>query len=234
MAGVSLGPFPSYQSRFLGSTATELFSLSSPSHPVSQAYNSALSTCLAHHVRILYIGSIDDQLVSLSSATHTSAIHPYIYRAVFVDGRIHAPDFLTHLVGFALKLRNLGVGDHGLVKELSGPLAGSLYTGEGHSRIYEEQDVYELGVRHALDTETLNGAANPALEVKAYETPASGAAANPYFLPWAMRGVLEEELVRTELKGETEELLALFEKWRPTSKVLKDVRFRLEAVKSKL
>jgi hypothetical protein len=47
------------------------------------------------------------------------------------------------LVGFALKLRNLGVPDHGLVRELSNPLAGSLVGGEGHSRIYEDEAVYE-------------------------------------------------------------------------------------------
>ena len=49
---------------------------------------------------------------------------------------------LSHLVGFALKLRNLGVADHGLIRELSSPLAGSLYTGEGHSRIYDDEAVY--------------------------------------------------------------------------------------------
>lgn len=50
---------------------------------------------------------------------------------------------LAHLVGFALKLRNLGVSDHGLIRELSAPLAGSLYTGEGHSRLYDDGKVYE-------------------------------------------------------------------------------------------
>jgi hypothetical protein len=50
---------------------------------------------------------------------------------------------LTHLVGFALKLRNLGISDHGLIRELSSSLAGSLYSGEGHSRIYDDDSVYE-------------------------------------------------------------------------------------------
>lgn len=49
---------------------------------------------------------------------------------------------VSHLVGFALKLRNLGVQDHGLIRELSGPLAGSLYTGDGHSRLYDDEAVY--------------------------------------------------------------------------------------------
>ena len=50
---------------------------------------------------------------------------------------------ITHLVGFALKLRNRGISDHGLIRELSSPLAGSLYSGEGHSRLYDDRIVYE-------------------------------------------------------------------------------------------
>lgn len=57
-------------------------------------------------------------------------------------GRTNRKCSLTHLVGFALKLRNLGISDHGLIRELSTPLAGSLYTGEGHSKIYEDDAVY--------------------------------------------------------------------------------------------
>lgn len=57
---------------------------------------------------------------------------------------------------------------------------------------------------------------------------------NPYILPFAMRGVLEEEYVRTELSNETNELLKQFDDWKPSNKALKDVKFRLEGVRSKL
>lgn len=231
MAGVNLGPFSSYQSRYFGGSAAELFDFARPDSAVSKAYQSALTTTLAHHVRLVYIGSIDDQLVSLESSTFACVSHPYIFRAVFVDGRLHAPDFITHLVGFALKLRNLGVPDHGLIRELSGPLAGSLYGGEGHSRIYEDPAVYALAVQHALETASLD--VHVPMATHAYEVP-SPANSNPYFLPWAMRGVLEEEYVKRELQGETSFLLDQFDGWRPSSKVLKDVKFRLDAVKSKL
>jgi hypothetical protein len=70
--------------------------------------------------------------------------------------------------------------------------------------------------------------------VKKYEGPPGAKDSNPFFLPWAMRGVLEEEVVRRELGDECNELLRLFDEWRPQSKGLKDVRFRLEAIKSKL
>ena len=49
-----------------------------------------------------------------------------------------------------------------------------------------------------------------------------------------MRGLLEEEFVKKELGQEVEELLSMFEEWKPTGKQLKDVKFRLEGVRSKL
>ncbi|THY84035.1 hypothetical protein D6C95_08281 [Aureobasidium pullulans] len=272
MAGVNLGPFADYKSRWLGAgAAAELFEFSRQDSRVSTEYKAALDGVLRHGVRITYCGSIDDQLVSLESSTFTTLTHPYVYRAVFVDGRLHAPSFLTHLVAFALKLRNLGVSDHGLIRELSLPLAGSLYGGEGHSRIYDDPAVYTLALRFCLETTDLATPASvssdaasrrssrggPPESVSAanslrrgsvsasaipgippvfapFEIPASGANANPYFLPWALRGILEEEVVRGDMGGEVQELVGAFEEWRPTSKVLKDVRFRLEGVRSKL
>ena len=66
MAGVNLGPFPDYKSRLFSSgTAGELFEFSNPKSLVSQRYEDALRIALGHGVRIVYIGSIDDQLVSL-------------------------------------------------------------------------------------------------------------------------------------------------------------------------
>lgn len=161
-----------------------------------------------------------------------------------------------------MKMRNLGLSDHGLIRELSPALAGSLYGGEGHSRIYDDQGVYQLAVQHALETTSLPippSQARPstsasismkginipvpgakvderdiyALRVKDYDNVGSGNQ-NPYFLPWAMRGLLEEEFVKKELGEEVEELLTRFEEWKPTDKRLKDVKFRLEGVRSKL
>ncbi|KAF2028679.1 hypothetical protein EK21DRAFT_101703 [Setomelanomma holmii] len=260
MAGVNMGPFIEYKTKYFGPTAAELFEFSNPKSLVSQMYLAALDEVLRFGVRIFYVGSIDDQLVSLESSTFSTLSHPYIYRAVFVDGRIHAPDFLIHLVGFTLKLRNLGLPDHGLIRELSPALAGSLYGGEGHSRVYEDPAVYALAVQHALETTSLPTPpqARPStgssfqginipiigekadvkdlykLRVKDYEPSATSANPNPFFLPWAMRGLLEEDFVKKELGKEVEELLGMFEEWKPTGKQLKDVKFRLEGVRSKL
>jgi len=239
MAGISLGPFSSLQSRFLSppnSSAGELFDFATVTSTVSTAYTSALRTCLSHTpnaVRVALIGSIDDQLVSLESSLFNTVSHPYIFRAVFVDGNIHAPNFLTHLVAFALKVRNFGGSDHGLVRELSNPLAGSLYGGAGHSTIYQEQAVYDLGISWALDSADLPATQRPELVIQADYEPAT-TASNPYLLPWAMRGLLEEDVVKTKLQEEAKELVKQFDEWKPVTKVLKDVKFRLEAVKTKL
>ncbi|OBT62271.1 hypothetical protein VE03_08562 [Pseudogymnoascus sp. 23342-1-I1] len=229
MAGVSLGPFTDYKSRLFSGSAAELFDFADLDSEVSRSYHESLSVVLKYGVRVTYVGSIDDQLVSLESAVFSPVDHPYIYRSVFVDGRIHAPDFITNLVGFALKLRNLGVSDHQLIKALSAPLAGSLYSGEGHSRLYDEEAIYDLSVQFALETTSVNQ--NVDLKV---QRSATNSNSNPFQLPWSMRGLLEEDVVKTELDQEAKELLLQFEEWKPTTKVLKDVKYRLEVIKSKL
>lgn len=151
-----------------------------------------------------------------------------------------------------MKLRNLGISDHGLIRELSAPLAGSLYTGEGHSRLYDDEGVYQcVGITliplfcHTFDKLTAFHDDRLAIEFALETTSAPRAtlevqnqhrssAPNPFILPFAMRGVLEEEYVRRELSAETTSLLQQFEEWKPTSKVLKDVKFRLEGIRSKL
>ncbi|KAL6248547.1 hypothetical protein RBB50_004802 [Rhinocladiella similis] len=227
MAGVNMGPFQEYKSRWISGSAGELFEFSDPNSKVSTIYLEAMEVILRFGVRLTFIGSIDDQLVSMESSIFAPLTHPHIYRAVFIDSRVHAPNFLSHLVGFALKLRNVGVPDHGLIRELSSPLAGSLYGGEGHSRIYEDDAVYDIAISFALETDALK-------DVPISKRQTSTTAANPYILPFAMRGILEEDYVKTELQNEARELLAQFDDWKPATKALKDVKFRLEGIRSKL
>lgn len=94
MAGVSLGPFPDYKTGLgiLMGSAAELWEFGDPQSEVSKKLEAAVKTVLGYGARITYIGSIDDQLVPMESAIYAPAHHPYIYRAVFIDGRIHAPD----------------------------------------------------------------------------------------------------------------------------------------------
>lgn len=65
MAGVNLGPFADYKSRFFGGSAAELFDFSNPQSRVSLEYASSIEIVLRHGVKVTYVGSMDDQLVSL-------------------------------------------------------------------------------------------------------------------------------------------------------------------------
>lgn len=85
-----------------------------------------------------------------------------------------------------------------------------------------------LAISHALETTVVN---NVPCRIDKHEGLAS---ANPYILPWIMRGLLEESFVKTELSSETAELLKQFDDWKPITKALKDIKFRLEAVRSRL
>jgi hypothetical protein len=86
-----------------------------------------------------------------------------------------------------------------------------------------------LAVSHALETTDIPHP--PPAEIQKHEGLSQP---NPYVLPWIMRGLLEEDFVKTELNSETAELLRQFDDWKPVTKALKDVKYRLEAVRSKL
>lgn len=88
---------------------------------------------------------------------------------------------------------------------------------------------HSLAVSHALETTDLTNA--PPCDIHKYEGLTQP---NPYHLPWIMRGLLEEDFVKTELNSETSDLLKQFDDWKPVTKALKDVKYRLEVVRSKL
>ncbi|OAL37099.1 hypothetical protein AYO20_03576 [Fonsecaea nubica] len=244
MAGVNMGPFQDYKSPWITGSAGELFEFTDPNSKVSQDYMAAIAECLKFGVKVTFVGSIDDQLVSMESSIFAPLTHPHIYRAVSIDSRIHAPNFLSNLVGFVLKLRNVGVPDHGLIRELSTPLAGSLYTGEGHSRLYEDDAVYRLAIAFALETTSTKDVPISSSKRQALLTgggsggggssSSSTANTNPYILPFAMRGILEEDIVKKDLRDEARQLLEQFDEWEPKTKVLRDVKFRLEGIRSQL
>ena len=65
MAGVNLGPFADYKSRWISGSAGELFDFAHHDSQVSKDYEAALDVALKFGAKLVYIGSIDDQLVSL-------------------------------------------------------------------------------------------------------------------------------------------------------------------------
>lgn len=82
MAGINMGPFPEYRTKYLGPIASELFNFGDPKSLVSQMYLAALDEVLRFGVRVTYVGSIDDQLVSLEVCLSFSPPHlPHLLTA---------------------------------------------------------------------------------------------------------------------------------------------------------
>ncbi|ODQ56318.1 hypothetical protein SAICODRAFT_87028 [Saitoella complicata NRRL Y-17804] len=236
MAGIHMGPFRELGEMYLTKTynalergaARELYEFQDTGGRVSRRYQEALRVVLASGAKMCLVGSLDDQLVPLYSAVFSHLSHPSIYRAVFVDGQIYAP-FLARLIGFAMRMRNAGGKDHSLIMEISSALAGSLLGGKGHSRLYHEEAVYDLALRYTLETTT---AAPVAPKVTPFH--AEKRKENPFALPFAMRGIIDDPMVSREasFSEEVDKLRGEFEAWKPSTKPLKDLKYRLEPIQS--
>ncbi|KAJ2853696.1 hypothetical protein J3B02_003023 [Coemansia erecta] len=230
MAGVSHGPFPYLKDnlviRYIESEAArELFELMDPSSYQSQRYVAALSTILHKGVRLICTGSWVDEVVPLYSAILQGVSHPNVYRAVYIDAPHYTDDFLTNLIAFALRLRNMDIYDHDLLIHLSEVVAGSLWGHSGHSTVYGEPAVYKLSVKWLLySTSRTSVSVSASASVPAAAMGAATATAghqghaqtsvsgsqihmsyrpfnagdklNPFFIPWIMRTLWDEPEIR--------------------------------------
>ncbi|KAH9814428.1 hypothetical protein DFH28DRAFT_971706 [Melampsora americana] len=83
-----------------------------------------MNFCLSSGIKILLVGSLNDQVVPLYSALYNSISHPSILRSIFIDSEVYSStDFLTNLITFL-----------------------------GHSSVYEDKDVYDLAIRYFFET----------------------------------------------------------------------------------
>ena len=142
----------------------------------SIAYKDSIQTIINANVKICFIASINDQLVPLFSALASHIFHPNIYRACYIDYTSHTPQFVGKLVSLCTHLLNIGYFDNNVIKELSTSLAGP-FSGNGHSKIYNDGKVYDLGIKFVLDTDDIvipfDGESNLLEEITKSELPIS-------------------------------------------------------------
>ncbi|KAJ1502750.1 hypothetical protein HMI55_002758, partial [Coelomomyces lativittatus] len=251
-AGISHGPFPGLRSHLIlkyleADAARELFDFNSSNSDISERYYSACEKILGFGGKLVLVSSWLDQVVPLFSSAFYALTHPNIFRAVFIDKDNYAfDDFLSHLVIFALKLRNSGVSDHGLLVYLSDVVAGSLYFGSGHSTLYEEAGVYELAINFLFTTKHPEdfplapvyrssfsewfGSKKPKSHfvLKPFDAPIR---LNPYFLPWIMHCLVSDPRIKESesLTRDLNKLVALYKEWNVGgSRVRKDLKYKLE------
>lgn len=296
MAGISNGPFYGTDKSFFmkaysaieHDSLLELFELTKFTSEQSLVYKESTQIIINANVKICFIGSINDQLVPLYSALASHVFHPNIYRACYIDHSSQTPIFIQKLVSLCCQLQNLGYFDNNVLKELSTSLAGPL-TGGGHSKIYNDGKVYDLGVKFVLDTDdivipstststlfsnennsmkglvmsgigtygstdTTSGFGNETqipisnqVFIKEYNVGKIGT--NPFLLPWCLRGLLfnieknwpnNSKLITVESGNEygkngydeINDLYELFENWKPDSKILKELKFKLNGLRA--
>jgi len=237
MAGITHGPFAFLKENYIvkyfeAEAARELFEFMNSTTSIVKQYYEAMKRVTESGVRICAIASLTDQVVPLYSGVMHGFNHPGILRSLYIDGVNYTPDFLTSLIVFALLLRNHGHFDHDLIIHLSDMVAGSLYSGTpGHSTIYEERKVYTTAIQWHF-------ARTPSDPISPFHCASLNAHTplNPYFLPWIMRGLLEDPHLQENpyLAREMEELRSQFVHWQPASRSLKELQFRLEPIRSHL
>ncbi|ONH72307.1 hypothetical protein BOH78_3769 [Pichia kudriavzevii] len=242
MAGINLGPFYGMdKSLFVRAYSTienesllELFQFQNFESLQSRKYVESLKTLIKNNVKLVFIGSIDDQLVPLYSSVAIHIHHPNIFRSIYIDNSTNTPDFLARILKLSCMLLNLGYSDHDVIKEISPSLPGPI-TGGGHSKIYNELQVYKLALDFTLQTNSSSIAIDQPIKLKPFDIKKLGKLSNPFNLPWCVRGLFFE--TKRKLPHGDEEIDNVFKEfdcWHPNSKALKDVKYRLNGIKAKL
>ncbi|KAJ3836887.1 hypothetical protein F5878DRAFT_540474 [Lentinula raphanica] len=236
LCGIHLGPLrylssssllqPYIQQYFESAAARELFEFQNTESDVSKAYVRALQNVLHNEVKMVYVASLNDQVVPIYSGLFTSASHPLILRALYIDGdAYHSSDFLTNLLVLLLRVLNCGLSDSGLIAHLSEATAGSL-SGIGHSTAYEEQSTFSLAVDYLFLAN--NGFEDhPDLIVEHFN---ASHEMNDYEIPWALRDLIADEKVAHHFSREITQLRDAFRDWHPKTTILRDIKRKLQPI----
>lgn len=240
MAGISNGPFYGVNKKMFvraysaieNASMLELFEFQNSQSIQSLKYLESLKIVLNNNVKISFTGSIDDQLVPLYSSTCLHVQHPNIFRSIFIDTDSNTPEFLAKILNCALLLKNVGLNDHGIIKEISNALAGPL-TGGGHSKLYNDFKVYDLAIKFFLYTNIDKSFETIPVQTRSFDVSTLGN--NPYHLPWCLRGLMYDSIYNLP-NGKAYVLLMFqdFDLWNPATKPLKEIKYRLNAIRAKL
>ncbi|KIK25170.1 hypothetical protein PISMIDRAFT_97304 [Pisolithus microcarpus 441] len=233
LCGIHLGPLrylntnsllSPYIQYFESTAARELFEFQNTQSAISTDYIRALRNVLDNGIKVVYIASLNDQVVGLYSGLFTSVSHPLILRAIYIDGdAYHSSDFLSNLLALLLRIRNAGLSDSGLLTHLSEATAGSL-NGIGHSTPYEELGTYTLAINYLF-------LANDGFEEPTELTTESFNALteqNDYEIPWALRDLIADDRVTSLFSDELVGLRDAFRNWHPKTAIQRDLKRKLQ------
>lgn len=105
------------------------------------------------------------------------------------------------------------------------------------STVYDEPQVYKYAVRYVFETTgplqpiTSNLSTSESSPLFEYEPFDPRIPSNPFYLPWALRGILEDQQIRSLFADDLDSLRSEFERWNPKTKPLQQVRMALEPLR---
>ncbi|KAI0338674.1 hypothetical protein BDW22DRAFT_1362769 [Trametopsis cervina] len=236
LCGVHLGPLrylrthsllQPYIQYFENAAARELFDFQDTETEASKKYVKALGNVMDHGTKMVYVASLNDQVVPIYSGLFTAASHPRILRALYIDGdAYHSSDFLSNLLVLLIRIMNSSLSDSGLLAHLSEATAGTL-SGIGHSSAYEELASYQLAVNYLfLTTDGAEGDEHP-LVVEPFNAVDEQ---NDYEIPWSLRDLIADERVAHFFAAEFSQLKDAFDQWAPKTTILRDVKRKLQPI----
>lgn len=239
-SGILMGPIPEVESKIStrGSVGqdneiiSEMFDLEDPESLQSRELIRNMKILIKKNFKITFVGSLNDCFSSLYSSLGLRFVHPNIYRAIYIDGSQHQPDFLTSLFNLILAVKNLIYHDHGLLLELSNFFIGQIGDGQ-HSQVLKNKYGYRVGINNMLNTCDL------LYEKKMEEelTNVRECSTNSYHIPWCLRGFLEElsKLQKHfDVRQIIEQLHEEFKAWEPETQKMKELRYCMLAFENVL
>lgn len=238
IAGATCGPYTNTDTKVVIRAYTqaendiigEIFELQKAKSALSIDVNECLSHLCSCNVKVTMMGSLNDQFIPLYSATSNQIRHPNIYKCMYVDGSSDIPPFMMHLMSMALTMINMGYKDQNLVRDLSDRLQGPISSLGSHGTIFNEAEVYDVGVRFALETTSLVYHV-PAWSDRIKPTTAE-ADKNLYNLPWNVRGLVNDlvQVKHIENLKMLKEIVEEYTKWEPTTRIWKEIRYCFAAL----
>jgi len=215
-----------YIQYFESIAARELFEFQNTESAVSKEYVKSLQNVLDHGIKMLYVASLNDQVVPIYSGLFTAASHPLILRALYIDGdAYHSSDFVSNLLVLLIRILNSGISDSGLIAHLSEATAGSLI-GVGHSTVYGELATFSLAVKYLfLADEGMTESTE--LHVEPFN---ANQEQNDYEIPWSLRDIIADERVSHLFSRDIAELRDAFREWHPKTSILRDLKRKLQPI----
>lgn len=238
LSGICMGPIPEVESKIsirgnVGQDAdiiSEILDLEDPDSLQSKELSRNMKVVIRKNFKVTFVGSLNDCFSPIYSSLGLHLLHPNIYRALYIDGSQHQPDFLTSLFNLILTVKNLNYSDHGLLIELSNFFTGQIGDGQ-HSKVLTNKYAFRIGISNMLNTSDLfyqQKVVEELTNIREYTT-------NSYHIPWCLRGFLEElEKLQKhfDAKQIIEQLYEEFKSWEPETQKMKDLRYCMLAFES--